>query len=216
MRVKHPRVLVIFKKSAYAQYTREVPAATLRAALRRKGDFGKRLRRAHRDHEDALRQTRALLTQLGAHARFRHRSDPHATDEVDLVLTLGGDGTVLRASQMVGPSTPLLAINTAPLDSVGYFCGGTKDELGDVLADALAGRLPATRLARMQVQVDHRVLSRRVLNDALFCHVSPAATTRYEIHHRDRAEEHKSSGVWVATAAVGQQRLYFGGTNAFD
>jgi NAD+ kinase len=40
-----------------------------------------------------------------------------------------------------------------------------------------------------------------VLNDALFSHLSPAATTRYAIRFRAREEEHKSSGVWVATAA---------------
>jgi NAD+ kinase len=211
MRAKPPRVLVIFKKSALAQYEREVPAATLRAALRRKGDFGKRLRRAHRDHDDALQRTREVLRALGARARFRRRGGAHATEDVDLVLTLGGDGTVLRASQMVGPNTPLLAINTAPLDSVGYFCGATKDEVGDAVADALAGRLPVTKLTRMQVELDRRVLSRRVLNDALFCHVSPAATTRYEVSHHGRREEQKSSGVWVATAAGSTAAIHSAG-----
>jgi NAD+ kinase len=53
----------------------------------------------------------------------------------------------------------------------------------------------------MQVEIDSAVVSNRVLNDALFCHVSPAATTRYAIGVRDQRETQRSSGVWVAAAA---------------
>jgi NAD+ kinase len=40
-----------------------------------------------------------------------------------------------------------------------------------------------------------------VLNDVLFTHYCPAATTRYRLRVRRRAEVQRSSGVWVATAA---------------
>jgi len=59
----------------------------------------------------------------------------------------------------------------------------------------------STTLTRMRVERDGEVLHRRVLNDALFCHRSPAATTRYIISHEGREEHHKSSGVWVGPAA---------------
>jgi acetyl-CoA acetyltransferase len=44
------------------------------------------------------------------------------------------DGTLLWASHAVGPDVPVIAVNTAPRDSVGFFCAGTRDALGDVLA----------------------------------------------------------------------------------
>jgi NAD+ kinase len=116
-------------------------------------------------------------------------------------VTLGGDGTLLWASHLTGPNTPIVAINTAPKDSVGYFCAGTKRELSEVLAAALSGKLAASTLTRMQVELNGQVISKRVLNDALYCHESPAATSRYALRFGRISEEHKSSGVWVGPAA---------------
>ena len=53
----------------------------------------------------------------------------------------------------------------------------------------------------MQIALEGEVISTRVLNDVLFCHECPAATTRYLIRHGAIEEEHKSSGVWVGPAA---------------
>src|SRR5690606_19832275 len=52
-----------------------------------------------------------------------------------------------------------------------------------------------------QVRIADRVVSERVLNDALFCHASPAATSRYLLELGDISEEHKSSGFWIGPAA---------------
>jgi NAD+ kinase len=40
-----------------------------------------------------------------------------------------------------------------------------------------------------------------VLNEALFCHAIPAATSRYIVSFGGKSEEQRSSGVWVSTAA---------------
>jgi len=53
----------------------------------------------------------------------------------------------------------------------------------------------------MEVRLNRRVISRRVLNEALFCHASPAATSRYLVQLDRHVEEHKSSGFWVGPAA---------------
>jgi NAD+ kinase len=142
-----------------------------------------------------------VLQQLGAIAKFRHRSDDNHAKNVDLVVTLGGDGTLLWASHLVSSNTPIVAINTAPKDSVGYFCAGSKDELAEVLSAALSGKLPTVALARMLVELDGRVISRRVLNDALYCHECPASTSRYALRLGRITEEQKSSGVWIGPAA---------------
>jgi NAD+ kinase len=159
------------------------------------------LMRAHKAHVQTLREARRALRALGARATFRHRSSHGAADAFDLVVTLGGDGTLLWASQSIGPNCPVLAINSAPMDSVGYFCAASSEQLRPALRDALAGKLRQTRLTRMRVELDGEPCSNRVLNDALFSHMSPAATTRYQIRFRGREETHRSSGVWVSTAA---------------
>jgi NAD+ kinase len=57
----------------------------------------------------------------------------------------------------------------------------------------------------MRVELNDRVLHNRVLNEALFCHSSPAATSRYILRlvsgRRVREEEQKSSGLWIGPAA---------------
>lgn len=195
-----PRVLVIYKKSAFQIYISERRNQRVQQLLSEGDSTVKRLLRADMDHTATMEAARGLLAKLGAKAVFRYRSDPSSADEHDLVLTLGGDGTLLWASHSVG-QVPMLAINTAPRDSVGYFCAGSRDNLGDVLRDALTGKLPSTELTRMRVALDDEVVSTRVLNDILFSHQCPAATTRYTLMlGRDR-EEQKTSGVWVGPGA---------------
>jgi NAD+ kinase len=194
-------VLVIYKKSAYQIYVRERRHERIQQLVAAGEPAALQLLRAHEDHMQSLEAARQALLSLGAAAKFRHRShDAHAKD-VDLVVTLGGDGTLLWASHLVGADTPLIAINTAPRASVGYFCAGKNAEIGSVLAAALAGKLRETSLTRMQVMLDGKRISSRVLNDALFCHECPASTSRYGLHFGRVTEEHKSSGVWIGPAA---------------
>lgn len=195
-----PRVLVIYKKSAYQIYIRERRNSRVQQLLSEGDKTALRLLRAHEDHTATMDAARQWLAKLGAKAVFRYRSDPASADEHDLVITLGGDGTLLWASHSVS-QVPMLAINTAPHDSVGYYCAGDRDNLGDVLNDALRGRLPASELTRMQVALDDEIVSSRVLNDILFAHECPAATTRYTLTLGRDHEEQKSSGLWVGPGA---------------
>lgn len=195
-----PRVLVIYKKSAYQIYISERRNQRVQQLLSEGDRTVLRLVRADRDHTATMEAARILLAQLGAKAVFRYRADPSSADEHDLVITLGGDGTLLWASHNVG-HVPMLAINTAPKDSVGFFCAGSRSNLGDVLRDALSAKLPSTVLTRMRVELDDEVVSSRVLNDILFAHQCPAATTRYTVMLGRAHEEQKSSGLWVGPGA---------------
>jgi len=74
------------------------------------------------------------------------------------------------------------------------------------LAAALDGSLPGVELTRMRVDLSGRLLHDRVLNEALFCHASPAATSRYILRIAEGGrvladEEQKTSGVWIGPAA---------------
>ena len=55
----------------------------------------------------------------------------------------------------------------------------------------------------MAVSCEDKVLGPPVLNDVLFCHPQPAATTRLVIRgpNARRWEAQKNSGVWISTAA---------------
>lgn len=192
------RVLVVYKRTALQRYDENDPR--IKRLLEERDSTVESLRSAHEAHLDTIERARATFKKCKIRATFRHKHQ--RSDETwDLVVTLGGDGTLLWASHTVGPDTPMVAINSAPTTSVGYFCAGTRDDVEDALQAALDGALRPTKLTRMQVHVDGDRAHSRILNDILFCHQSPAATTRYLIRHRDVEEAHTSSGIWVGPAA---------------
>lgn len=195
-----PRVLVIYKKSVYRTHVQERRTSRVRDLLDLGSPVVDRVLRAHEEHSDTLERVRSTLKRLGARATFRFRREVGATSGFDLVVTVGGDGTLLWVSHAVG-ATPVLCVNSAPHDSVGFFAGAAGPQVEDRLAAALRGRLRATHLQRVAVSVDGRLIETRVLNDVLLCHENPAAMSRYTIQHGRRREDHKSSGIWIGPAA---------------
>lgn len=200
------RVLVVAKKTTYRRFVVESKDARI-ADLLERGDVSvRKLRKSHVDHEAAITEVMGALEALGVpHERVETRGLARA-GRGDLVVTVGGDGTLLRASHELGEGVPLLGINSAPRHSVGFFCYGKKGTAKRAIGDALEGRLPRADLTRMSVEVNDRTISSRVLNEALFCHASPAATSRYILRVEDPddgviEEEQRSSGLWVGPAA---------------
>jgi len=186
------RCVLALKRTALAA----VSASLARRATRR-------MRLAHDEHRRSLADVRAALRAAGVRFRevYPHRLGPagrRAIAQADLVVSLGGDGTLLAASHHVGQGL-MLGVNSAPRDSVGHFCGTDRRGFPEVLARILEGRAGPTLLARLEVVVDGRVWQSHVLNDVLVCHESPAATTRYEVATGSRREVHRSSGLWIAT-----------------
>jgi len=196
-----PKVLVVYKKSTYQRYVGRAQER-LKELIEHSDVSVEGLLHEHEIHQETLRQAKAALRDLGARAVLRYRPEPLPEEGAwDLIVTLGGDGTLLWASHLADSSTPMLAINSAPETSVGYFCAGDGHNVHEVLAAALEGGLKSSRLARMRVDVGDKVLSTRVLNDALYCHESPAATSRYILEYAGDQERQMSSGVWVGPAA---------------
>lgn len=201
-----PRVLVVYKKSAWQTNVVERKSARFLELVEKGHVSVARLREAHDAHQETIEEAHAALDALGVRSVFRFRGDEGLVEGFDLVVTVGGDGTLLWAARWLGPEIPVVAVNSAPADSVGHFCAGKKGRVRSIVARALEGSLHATLLTRMEVSLDGEVLSRRVLNDALFAHASPAATSRYLLRvvtarGKARTEEHKSSGIWVGPAA---------------
>jgi NAD+ kinase len=196
-----PRVLVVYKKSTYQRYVGRAQAR-LEELIEHSDAAVEGLVHEHEIHQETLRRAKNALHGLGARAVLRYRPEPLPEEGAwDLIVTLGGDGTLLWASHLADSSTPMLAINSAPDTSVGYFCAGDGHNVDEVLAAALGGSLKSSRLARMRVDVGDNVISTRVLNDALYCHESPAATSRYILEYGGDQERQMSSGVWIGPAA---------------
>jgi NAD+ kinase len=193
------RCIVVIKQTALAQGGRAADFA-------RKGDeTAHRLVHADREHQrtvDTVRKTLAkhrvpfeevLLRDLKAASK-------RALGVADFVLSIGGDGTALGASHYVRAGA-MLGVNSAPGDSVGHFCAVDRTTFGERFAEILAETWRPTPLARLQITLDDKPLPELALNDVLIAHESPASTTRYLIRVGELEEEHRSSGLWVSTAA---------------
>jgi NAD+ kinase len=195
------KVVVIVKRTAFRLFVEEEQDERITRLLKKNDPTVRRMRRSHEEHERTLADVRATLDRLGVDVAWVRRGHaPFDPDGAELVITVGGDGTLLAASHRVG-RTPLLGVNSAPSHSVGFFCGVRMGQVKSAIPRALAGKMRAVKLARMSVLVNGAVVSTRVLNDALFCHRSPAATSRYILTLERVVEEQKSSGFWIGPAA---------------
>ncbi len=194
------RVALVVKRSAWAAYMEE-PESPVHELIARRDPTVDHLRSSHDEHLASVAEVRKALEQLGVDVtRIPHGRRPFDASPFDLVITVGGDGTVLHASHSVG-STPVLAVNSVPSRSVGFFCGARASDVERVVAAALRGKLKRALLSRMQVSVNGKLVAGRVLNDALFCHECPAHTSRYIVEFDGKTEEQKSSGFWIGPAA---------------
>jgi len=195
-----PRILVVYRESAYSEVAADGASGRIQGLLDCRDPLVADIVRAHERHATSMERIRRELDARGLDATLRHDWSDLDSADFDLVITVGGDGTVLHASHSIG-DTPVLAINSSPETSVGYFTAGGAAEFRGLLDGFLDGALAATPLYRMEVRVNGELIGARVLNDALFSHLCPASTTRYELQVGGELEEQLSSGVWVCTAA---------------
>jgi NAD+ kinase len=200
------KVAVVQKRTTYRKFVVEEHDPLLARLLRRHDPTVKRLRSSHEAHEATVREVDGALEQLGADVVFRGGPRGRIPSRVDLVITIGGDGTLLAASHQIGDGVPLLGINSAPDHSIGFFCGGKQGNVLSTLRRAFDGRLPRSELTRMRVDLNGKTLHARILNEALFCHSSPAATSRYilRVTRKDGSyveDDQRSSGMWIGPAA---------------
>lgn len=196
-----PRVGVVAKRSAWQIYIEERQDPKLRRLVDEHDATVAPLRASHEAHEGTVREVMDALASVHAEIVFtRHAGESFQSTGLDLVVTVGGDGTLLSASHYVD-DVPILGINSAPQHSVGFFCGAKSGEARAAITAAIRGALRRTVLTRMKVTLNGSVVAGRVLNDALFCHASPAATSRYILELGEVIEQQKSSGLWIGPAA---------------
>jgi len=192
---------VVSKRTSYQRFIEEEGDPRARALIKNNDPAVRSWRDAHHEHLRTLEVVMKELERAGAQALLLHRA--HAafdTSDAELVIAVGGDGTLLAASHNVD-GTPILGVNSAPKHSVGFFCGTNRKDFRRHLAEALSGKLKKLSLARMCVSVNGRMRSKRVLNDTLFCHNSPAGTSRYILHIGKVTETQRSSGIWIGPPA---------------
>jgi len=104
-------------------------------------------------------------------------------EKVDLMLVLGGDGTLLAVARALGHRpVPILGVN---LGTLGYLAETAQDELFEALAAVLDGRFNVERRMRLEVAVasDGVETSRHLaLNDAVLARTAISRIVDLEVH----------------------------------
>ena len=196
-----PRVIVVAKRTSYQRFVEEEGDPRASLLVKKRDPAVRSWLEAHAEHKRTLELVMSELARVGAQSLLLRRA--HAAfdaEGAELVIAVGGDGTLLAASHNVD-GIPILGVNSAPKHSVGFFCAATRKDFRRHLEQALAGELPTLSLSRMSVALNGRLRSKRVLNEALYCHNSPAATSRYILRIGKVTEEQRSSGIWIGPPA---------------
>jgi NAD kinase len=121
----------------------------------------------------------------------------------DLVLSVGGDGTFLRACRAYSEedTTLIMGVNSSPSSSFGFFCLADSSSFTIRFAELFRGGFYVEELDRMKVLINGSALPELALNDVLFAHEIASATARYKLFHNGIVQKQQSSGVWIATSA---------------
>jgi hypothetical protein len=169
-------------------------------------------------HDESLAVVRTALE--GFVAAGRVRLDVKAREKVsradfigrDLVIILGGDGTLTSISHNIDSSTPVMGVNSHPRDddpdgSLGFFMDSTVDTFPADLEAALAGEAIVNSLPRLQATITstsgNKIVSDPALNDLLVANTHQYAPSKYRLQRGEIDLEQHSSGLLFSTY-VGQ------------
>ncbi len=116
------------------------------------------------------RRQREILceTELAATTKATGHNKDEIAEQADLVVVLGGDGTLLSLARHIRRSDlPVLGVN---LGGLGFLTAITLNELFTVMEEVLAGRFTLNPRMALRVSLKRRgemVFSHNVLNDAV-------------------------------------------------
>ncbi|KAF9589766.1 hypothetical protein IFM89_028675 [Coptis chinensis] len=171
-------------------------------------------------HKDAIRFCENILRRKSLDWEPLLRNNlVQPIRDVEMVITIGGDGTLLQASHFMDDSIPVLGVNSDPTvaeeveelsnefdatRSTGYLCAATVGNFEQVLDDILEGRKAFSELSRISISVNRQLLPQYALNDLLIAHPCPATVSRFSFKTKGNGSPKvncRSSGLRVSTAA---------------
>lgn len=182
-----------------------------------------RLEQTHRDHYETKDRLLSAFKSAGIDCAevSRGRFWP-SLESFSVIVTVGGDGTVLEASHHILNAGLVLIGIRSSATSVGHLCAGDASMIPQIVRMIQSADFSeAKSVARLAAIVTNRRTGAKIhtdpiLNDFLYANANPAATTRYRLHVGQRTEEQKSSGIWVATPAGSTAAIGAAGGRAVD
>lgn len=146
-----------------------------------------------------LRSTAEVAEQVGCAPLLV--TEEQLAEQVDLLLVLGGDGTMLGASRLIGTRRiPVMGINFGYL---GYLTEFTLEELFGALEDLRTGNFQAEPRMMLDVSVERggqTIATHRALNDAVINQSTLAKMIELECHiNGDFVNRFRADGMIIST-----------------
>ncbi len=195
------KVLVV-KKTTNLDLLGERIEAAVAAGLISHAEL-KDLEEEHRQHISCLAELRDALSKADVHFLEVGRDEPLPNESFDIVLSHGGDGTLLTAGQHLVNGGVLAGICSTD-NSVGHLCAIKRSQITMFIRKMVEQTLPILTISRMRARIERiegpKEVSPPVINDILYTHTHPAGMSRYRLSIGKKSEEQKSSGIWLSTA----------------
>ncbi len=153
-------------------------------------------------HLAAINQTIAALEKFEIDYQVIHRENleqhiKQLSKQTHLIITIGGDGTVLAAAH-TADGIPILAVNSLPKTSRGYFCATTAANFEKLFTKIINGKKKTKPLPLLKLTLNEQEIPTLALNDILFTSELPAETVQYTLQIGKKKERQRSSGIWIA------------------
>jgi hypothetical protein len=134
----------------------------------------------------------ALVAERGIRVEFTAREKVRHSDFIgrDLVIVVGGDGTLTSIAHNVGADTPVMGVNSHPMrddpdGSYGFFMGSDPDNFAADVVVALDGGAIDNDLPRLQAEIvttsGNRIKCDPALNDLLISNTHQYQPSRYRL-----------------------------------
>ncbi len=147
-------------------------------------------------HDKALETVRSVLDELEREGSVRVDYTARETvrrgdfDDPDLVVVLGGDGTLTSIAHSVDDKTPVMGVNSHPRDdyedgSYGFYMGSDPESFADDIRVAIGGSAIVNVLPRLQAEIvttsGNKILTDPALNDLLVANTHQYQPSKYRL-----------------------------------
>ena len=166
-------------------------------------------------HDKSLERVRESLDELvrdrGTAITFKARETVTREDFAgrDLVVILGGDGTLTSIAHSIDSETPVMGVNSHPQDddedgSYGFYMGSDPEHFDSDIRAALDGGAIVNVLPRLQAEIvttsGKRILSDPALNDLIIANTHQYQPSGYRLQWD---ELHNEGGIDVVQRSSG-------------
>ena len=163
-------------------------------------------------HDESLQSVKDVLAAQQDKIRvdIRAREQVRRADFIgrDLVIVLGGDGTLTSISHNIDSNTPVMGVNSHPRSgdpngSVGFYMDSNIQTFAQDLEAALSGNAIVNRLPRLQATIEttsgNKIRSDPAMNDLLVSNTHQYAPSKYNLRRGDIDIKQQSSGLLFST-----------------